>query len=127
MFTPIENKPVLPNYLLFFWTSMIAAGAFIVVSKSGSYFFSFYDINLLFDYFGWFLLISFLDITATASVFAYFRAKENRLLQAFSTFLLTPVFVIVFMLVATFLSEMFYGGSGYHGEYMFPFFQRTHY
>jgi uncharacterized membrane protein YfcA len=127
MFTPIENKPVLPEALLFLWASMIAAGAFIVVSKSGSYFFSFYDSKFLFDYFGWFLLISFLDIAATASVFAYFRAKENRSLQSFSTFLLTPVFIIGFMLVAAFLSEMFYGGSGYHGEYMFPFLQRTHY
>ena len=96
---------------------MIAAGAFIVVSQFG----------IFVSQFGIFLLGSFLNIASIASLFTYIRARENRLLQAFVTFLLIPVFIIVFMVAATFFSEMFYGGSGYHGEYMFPFFRRTHY
>ena len=119
MFTQLENDRILPNHLLFLWASTVAAGIFIVAFQIVKYF----DV-LSFHYIGWFLLISFLDIAATASIFAYFRSKENRLLQAVSTFFLTPVFIIVFLMVATFMSEMFYGGSGYHGEYAFPFLQR---
>ena len=117
-----ENNSVLANHLLFIWASTIAAGVIIVVWQNGKYF------NLTFhDYTGWFLLTSFSLIDLIASGFVYIRAKENRLIQTISTLLLTPVFIIVFTLLTAFMSEMFYGGSGYHGEYMFPFLRRTQY
>lgn len=119
MFTQLEDNRVLPSRLLFLRISIVAAGAVIVMWQCAKYF----DV-LSFHYLGWFLLISFLDIAATASIFSYICAKENRLSQAIATFLLTPVFIIVFLLSATFMSEMFYGGSGYHGEYAFPFLRR---
>lgn len=119
MMSKPENSPVLSNELLFLWASMIAAGVVIVIWQSGKYF----NHTFLYDYFGWFLLASFSVIAAIASIFVYLRVRANRFVQSISTFLLTPAFIIAFMLVATFLSEMFYGGSGYHGEYMFPFFK----
>lgn len=119
MFTQLEDNRILPSRLLFLWVSAVAAGAVIVVWQSTKYL----DV-LPFHYIGWFHLVSFLDFAATAGIFAYISTKENRLRQAVQAFLLTPVFVIVFLLSATFMSEMVYGGSGYHGEYAFPFLRR---
>lgn len=119
MLNQSEKSPVLTNDLLFVRTSMIAAGIVIVTWQCENYF----DQTFLSDYFGWFLLNSFSAIACVASIFVYICARTNRFAQSISTFLLIPVFIIAFMLAAVFLSEMFYGGSGYHGEYMFPFFK----
>ena len=123
MLNQSQNSPVLTNDLLFVRTAMIAAGIIIVLWQTAKCF----NHTFLDDYFGWFLIVSFLDVAGTASIFVYIQARTNRFVQSISTFLLIPAFIIAFMLVAVFLSEMFYGGSGYHGEYMFPFFKRTYY
>lgn len=122
MFTQSQEHSVLMNDFFFVWASMAGAGTIIVVWKSGGYFLSHI---LLLNYLWWFLLTSFVTILFITGFFVHIRAKENCLIQIISTLLLTPFFIVVFMLLTIFMSEMFYGGSGYHGDYLFPFLRRT--